>query len=263
MINISRIYTIGMLLALCILSVLLSSKFRKQVTLEIKADNQTPQVVRIPAGDSTATISCPISNADFDIWFNSVHQGSSSPPRRKVIVSIGHNGFGNQLFQHYFAQKIAQCTQSRLYITRQTDHPPVNTLTAHQWMTNITPPALLWESLPSDHPDRVLCTTRNFSYFRRPIDDRQRSPSDWDKFSDDLRSFLDSTGEVKCLVSLGYYQWKNQDISTVRHMWGRLTDKVQEVASTLHSDDIYLHLRCENGIYGIPSEYAVLYYGME
>jgi hypothetical protein len=34
---------------------------------------------------------------------------------QKIVVSVGHNGFGNQLFQHFFAYNIARHMRAKLY----------------------------------------------------------------------------------------------------------------------------------------------------
>lgn len=135
------------------------------------------------------------------------------------------------------------------------DKIPINTVSAFRWIKAVSHPMMMWDNLPINHPDKLSCSTRNFSFFNRPVDDRNRTDSQQKLFEKQLENFLNPEGEERCLVSMGFYQLKNiQSSGVINSMWRPLRDLIETLSRQLHPDDIYMHLRCENGIYGIPSK---------
>eukprot|EP00602_Paraphysomonas_sp_CaronLab_P011429 CAMPEP_0185042608 /NCGR_PEP_ID=MMETSP1103-20130426/42449_1 /TAXON_ID=36769 /ORGANISM="Paraphysomonas bandaiensis, Strain Caron Lab Isolate" /LENGTH=252 /DNA_ID=CAMNT_0027582705 /DNA_START=1128 /DNA_END=1883 /DNA_ORIENTATION=+ len=189
-------------------------------------------------------------------YFNSIYNTTSR--NSKVIVSLGHNGFGNQLFQHYFAQRLAEHLHIPMYMsTMSVGHLAPNTDTGSQWNELVADPVFLWDSLPSDHPARELCRENNFTYSKRPVDIRSRKGNDKLEFDDKLASFLDPEGSVRCMITLGYFQSKGTCIDTARKMWPPLADSSSFVFNpriVFNSTNIVLHMRCASSHYGVLGE---------
>jgi hypothetical protein len=218
---------------------------------------------------------------NYDLWYQKIY---SSPPssksqsskekssersrptkRRKVVLSLGHNGFGNQLFQHYFALQIALYTNSVLYLTKiEPQHSPAAThvMPPHtdestKWMSMVSDPKMLWSSLPKDHPDRLACQRSNVTYSKRPADLRSRSSSEHRVLRILVLNFLDPEGEVECLISLGYFQNKDVCLETAHKMWPSLVDSPTRPFTPrfrLQPNDLVIHLRSQPGHYGVASK---------
>jgi hypothetical protein len=145
-----------------------------------------------------------------------------SSTAKKIIVSYGHNGLGNQLWQHHFAQSVAMSTGSKLYITQipseytfQSKLPP-NTEIGSWVVRKALDRRFLFKSLGHDHRDRMSCLQNNFSFFDRGVD-RRRIAIDihsQQEFTQQLLRFLGSSGEVRCMVLLGFFQSKVQIFRT-------------------------------------------------
>lgn len=150
-----------------------------------------------------------------------------SSTQRKIVVSVGHNGFGNQLFQHYFGYRLAQHTHAKLYLTSidkfSPGRPPPNTLSGASLVGLITEDALEWDRLPPDHEARRLCRASNFTFSVRPKDFRFRHNRS--KFLEDITSFLDPReGAIRCVFLIGYFIDRNVCIEDVRKIWSALVD---------------------------------------
>jgi hypothetical protein len=222
---------------------------------------------------------CPqVPCMNFDIWYQKIYSSPStqsqsksysskkrSAPdrRRKVVLSVGHNGFGNQLFQHYFALQIALQTNSVLYLTKidiqqsTTKFLPPHTDESEEWISLVSDPKMLWSSLPENHPDRMACSRRNVSYSKRPADARRRSSTQQKVLDIEVLSFLDPEGEVECLISLGYFQNNDICLETAHKMWPSLVDSPTRPFSPriqLEPEDLVLHIRSQPGHYGVPSK---------
>lgn len=208
--------------------------------------------------------SCPmVTCMSYEDWHQSVYRNQTTAVRRKVILSVGHNGFGNQLFQHYFALQLAQHLNAVLYITKieikqsPGSSMPPNTHEGAESIDRVSDPLMFWSSLPPDHPDRLACLRSNVTYSKRPVDIRSRNSTQQALFADQLINFLDPNGEVECLISIGYFQSKDICVDTVHKMWPALVNQPNRSfvpkISFLPSD-IVLHLRCQPSHYGVPSK---------
>ena len=120
---------------------------------------------------------------------------------------------------------------------------------------------MLWSSLPPNHPDKLSCLNRNFTYKRRPVDDRSRSGDVKDLFHANLFEFLDPISDVNCIVIIGYFQNKDPCFDHVYKMWPSLVNTPTRPfipRFQFNSDDMVIHFRCAPGHYGNPSK--ILFY---
>ena len=172
---------------------------------------------------------------------------------RKIVLSVGHNGFGNQMFQHYFGYSIARHMKARLYITSydrlklDTWGAP-NTGTGRDIMDWITDDEMNWDKLPLSHADRALCESGNMTYKMRPVDHRD-STKNITKFKEDLVSFLNPEGNIKCIITVGYFINRNPCARDVRGLWHKLylyRDYFPPLKINLTPTDMVMHLRCES-----------------
>ena len=210
---------------------------------------------------------------EYDLWFNDVYLGITpdvnspiyrnseyfkSPftnsTNRKIVVSIGHNGLGNQFFQHYFAQRVAEQVHGQMYM-KPMEGPALPPNTAHgaMWNHMVSDPTLVWDLLPADHPARTICLHSNITYARRPIDMRSQTSLEKSNFLAGLASFLDPKGSVRCLVTLGYFQDKGTCRHTAQRMWPILADRASFVFRpriAFGSRDLVIHFRCAESHYG-------------
>lgn len=211
---------------------------------------------------------CPeIKCFDYDKWYQKVYKKPKlkrlEVTRRKVVLSIGHNGFGNQLFQHYFALQVAQHVNARLYFSMiESEHfsagyLPPNTIEGTKWIKQVSDPRMFWSSLPSNHPDKLACSRKNLTYSKRPADIKKRIGIENTKFQFQLLNFLDPEGDIECLITLGYFQNKETCFNSAYKMWPSLINNPNRPFTPrfqFNPDDIVIHLRCAVGHYGTPSK---------
>jgi hypothetical protein len=220
------------------------------------------------------TTACPpLPCLDYHQWYQSIYKqtfnnlkkkSKKNNNKRKIILSVGHNGFGNQLFQHYFALQVALYTNSILYLTKiDLQHSPTssalppNTHDGAEWIDLISDPLMFWSSLPDSHPDKVACQRSNLTYSKRPYDIRSRNSTQKIKFNLDLLQFLDPNGEIECLITIGYFQNKDLCLDTIYKMWPSLVNQPNRTFvpnMQFEPNDLVIHMRCQPGHYGVPSE---------
>lgn len=205
---------------------------------------------------------------DYDSWL----QASTIPVAdvsRKVVLSIGHNGLGNQFFQHSFAQNVAQHIGASLYLTSMDvtsigKRVPQNTVQGSQWARGIMEPMFQWDALPASHYARQACASKNASFFARAVDFRSKYRNA-SSVRDDLLEFLDPTGRIGCLVLVGYFQNKaNPCLGNVRRVFSGMASLLPppQLPPPLpfSTSDIVIHMRCaKNAFLGFGrSKYQTL-----
>jgi hypothetical protein len=151
-----------------------------------------------------------------------------SSTHRKIVVSVGHNGFGNQLFQHYFGYRLAQHMHAHMYVTSidkfvPAEVPPPNTDSGASNVHLITEDAMQWDMLPPQHEARRTCRASNFTFSVRPKD--HRTGRNQTKFMEDIASFLDpSEDAIRCVFIIGYFIDRNVCVRDARDMWPALVN---------------------------------------
>lgn len=101
-------------------------------------------------------------------------------------LSFGHCGFGNQIFQHNFAQMTAEQTDSAFFAAKIPNSFTTNGLhwaESRAGYLNAKPmlnPKLLWENLPENHSAKVLCAKGNVTFAMRPVD-RRHPKAEWNR----------------------------------------------------------------------------------
>lgn len=171
----------------------------------------------------------------------------------KIVVSIGHNGFGNQLFQHTFAQNVAQFHGAAMYVTSMDitsigKRIPQNTVQGAQWATSIVDERLKWDLLPNDHFAKKTCSSKNATFHTRGVDFRSRYRNGT-AIRHNLLAFLEPEGDISCLILVGYFQNKaNPCLRNVRDtfkgLFPVLNDRTEHFPLPVTPSDIVIHLRC-------------------
>ncbi len=191
---------------------------------------------------------CSVPSCLWDDWNHIKGHGSLATSEEKVILSYGHNGMGNQLWQHTFAFMVAESFGARLLITPITSDlapngfTPPNTWEGVHAIRHILPDEFNYEKLPSNHSIRKMCEEEKFVISDRKIDHNSVQYKDTVK-----KKFLDIwwSKEPRCLKSVGYFQSYFHGIcrDDVRQLWtGRLHNEFP-----LHpaKDEVGIYLRCE------------------
>lgn len=128
------------------------------------------------------------------------------PHKERVVLSYGHNGFGNQLWQHTVAFMIAESLKARLYIAMIPDNlcfdgaTPPNTFAGMSTMEKLLPSEVLFDSLPQHSSDKMLCDSESFFLSDRPRDWRNNTYSG--DFKGQLHHLLDDK-KPRCIKMLG------------------------------------------------------------
>lgn len=142
------------------------------------------------------------------------------PYKKRIIVSFGHNGLGNQLWQHHFAKSVSTSIESTLYFAQIPPHYtfqntlPPNTKLGAWAIRHTLDRRLFLKALSRDHHDRMSCSRNNFSFFDRNVDRRriQLSHDAQQVFTHQLLHFLSGSSEVQCMVLLGFFQSKVRSV---------------------------------------------------
>ena len=185
----------------------------------------------------------------------SKHQNSHySWANQKIVISVGHNGFGNQLFQHFFAYSIARHMRAKLYFISYDKMEGMaawgapNTGTGRDIMDWLNDDDMKWELLPEDHPDKLACRAGNLSYMMRPVDHRSRkNVSGW---KSQIADFIDPYGKTKCIITVGYWIDRNPCAADAKKLWYRLYNPwayFPPLKMMMSPEDMIMHLRCVTG----------------
>jgi hypothetical protein len=184
--------------------------------------------------------SCPKRPCgEYDLWYNDVYKGITpsintatfqnshyfnSPfihhPRPKVVISLGHNGIGNEFFQHYFAQRVAEHVHAAMFAATLGDD--LTSVGAGDRSRRGLDEAMEWAALPESHPAREICRQSNFSYTKRPVDMRRANRTEFDA---QLREFLIPDGTINCLITYGFFHYRDTCRDSATKMWKHLTSE--------------------------------------
>lgn len=115
---------------------------------------------------------CPEPTCALANWTQPAAQSSTS---QRVVLSYGHNGFGNQLYQHTLAFLLAEALGAQLYLDRVppalcSKGTPPNTGEGSSAIDLLVPDAFKYYQLPADSPARTLCDAESFYLSDRPED---------------------------------------------------------------------------------------------
>jgi hypothetical protein len=123
---------------------------------------------------------CPEPSCAWDDW-NHALKATNGSQKKRYIVSYGHNGFGNQLWEHSAAFNIAESLKGQLLIAAIPDNlspggvMPPNTWTGMGAMERLLPQQFLYENLPANSEIRKLCDNEHFVVADRPVDWRDKN----------------------------------------------------------------------------------------
>ena len=151
---------------------------------------------------------CELPTCNWNSWQEAKSE-EKNKEKVRYVVSYGHNGLGNQLWEHTVAFMIAESLKARLYIAIIPDTlspdgaTPPNTFTGMNAMERLLPPQFLYDKLPLNSSIRQLCDQENFFISDRPRDWRNGSYSS--RFKSSLYDLIVDPNP-RCLKMLGYFQ---------------------------------------------------------
>ena len=135
-----------------------------------------------------------------------------SKPSHLIILSYGHNGFGNQLFQHTFGYLMAKSLKATFYAdTIALNYTPENMLPHNTGggsaiMDRILPNEFKYYLLPLDHEHRQLCEAEPEILGDRPRDHRMWLGDDFKKKYSKYFTDLLTDSKPRCLKIIGFFQ---------------------------------------------------------
>jgi len=192
---------------------------------------------------SHAAISGSSTNKTSNADIQEVANTATMPLR--VVVSYGHNGFGNQLWQHSVAFMIAESLKAKLYIaTIPESLSPGGVLPPNTWqgvvaMSKLLPDEFEYDLLPEQSGIRKLCSEESFYLADRPVDWRNRSYAS--TFRQELYDLVRDP-RPRCLKLLGYFQNLPLCDEDARTLWtSRL---LANVTLRPGEHDVSIYLRC-------------------
>jgi hypothetical protein len=141
----------------------------------------------------------------------------------KIVLSLSHNGFGNQLWEHSFGFAVAGALGARFLVGKIPPplfvggYMPQNTEAAFELVNHLLPNEFEYDSLPPNSHERELCEKEDFFIGDRPVDLRKGSIS---KESLDKLTLMMNDPKPRCLRLLGYFQQAVFCDEDVRELWG-------------------------------------------
>ena len=187
---------------------------------------------------------CGEPSCSWDDW-NDALVSKLKPDKERVVLSYGHNGFGNQLWEHSVAFMIAESLKARLMVAIIPDELspggviPPNSWTGMGAMERMLPKEFQYELLPDDSPIRELCDAESFFIADRPYDWRNQNYSN--NFKHNLVSLIEDS-KPRCLKMVGYFQNLPLCAEDMKKLW---TPRLFQNATQLPGDnDISIYLRC-------------------
>lgn len=197
---------------------------------------------------------CKQPTCNWDNWQDALNKKTVSADgkvhkhsqQQRVVVSYGHNGFGNQLWSHTVAFMIAEALNARLLIAIIPDElspdgaKPPNTWAGMAAMERLLPDEFLFDKLPVNSTARTVCEKESFVVADRPRDWRNRDYATG--FKQNLYDMITDTNP-RCIKLLGYFQNLPLCADDVRRLWtpnmfGNFTQKPGD-------DDVSIYLRCQ------------------
>lgn len=187
---------------------------------------------------------CGQPHCNWDDWQDALQQ-RVRPKKQRVVLSYGHNGFGNQLWQHSVAFMIAEALHARLLVAVIPDELspggfiPPNTWSGMQAMERMLPPEFLFENLPADDSARALCDAEDFYLADRPVDFRNKNYSA--NFRSNVHSLV-TDSRPRCVKLLGYFQNLPLCADDAKRLWTH--GLLSNVTHRPGEHDISIYLRC-------------------
>ena len=187
---------------------------------------------------------CEQPTCHWDSWQDAKTE-KKNKEKVRYVVSYGHNGFGNQLWQHTVAFMVAESLQARLYIAIIPDTlspdgvTPPNTFNGMSAMERLLPSQFLYQNLPMDSSIRQICDQENFYLADRPRDWRNGTYSSG--FKSNLVNLITDTNP-RCVKMLGYFQNLPLCAEDAKKLW---TPRMfTNFTVTPGPNDISIYLRC-------------------
>lgn len=186
---------------------------------------------------------CGEPSCGWDDWTDALHK--AAPKKQRVVLSYGHNGFGNQLWEHSVAFMIAESLKAQLMIAIIPDelspggYIPPNSWQGMNAMERMLPREFQYELLPANSSLRTLCDQESFIIADRPVDWRDKNYTS--HFKNNLVSLINDP-KPRCIKLLGYFQNLPLCKEDVKQLW---TPKLfQNVTMRPGDNDISIYLRC-------------------
>lgn len=135
-----------------------------------------------------------------------------SKPSHLIILTYGHNGFGNQLFQYTFGYLMAKSLKATFYAdTIALNYTPANMLPHNTGggsalIDRILPHEFKYYLLPQDHEHRKLCDAEPEALGDRPHDHRMWIDDDYKKKYSKYFTDLFTDSKPRCLKIVGFFQ---------------------------------------------------------
>ena len=138
---------------------------------------------------------------------------SNPSSQRLVVLSYGHNGFGNQLFQHSVGYLTARALGAAFYVDTidlkyapGTELPP-NTVMGAAIMDRLLGDEFKLYLLNASHPHRRLCDGEEMFFGERPRDNKLWNGNEAYRAKQAVYfHHLMSGSEPRCLKLIGYFQ---------------------------------------------------------
>jgi hypothetical protein len=192
---------------------------------------------------------CGKPKCGWDHWQHATNHSFGSSANDRIVLSYGHNGFGNQLWSHTFAFMVAEALNAKLLISvvpakHVWGYYPPHTWEGDKAMRAILPDEFEYRLLDKNSTERQLCEAEPFVLSDRPRDKRDKAYMG--SFKSNLLSILHDP-KPRCLKFIGYFQDSALCKDDVRRLWtSRLFHTFPDSPGP---NDISLYLRC------LPSHY--------
>jgi len=166
---------------------------------------------------------CGQPTCDWDSWIDATHNTTTHHENgwgHRVVLSYGHNGFGNQLWQHTFAFMVAESLQARLLIAPITldlspnHYYPPNTWPGVHAMEELLPDEFELGKQSENDADRMLCEAESFYVSDRPYD-AKRNATYGANFRNTFRDLIIDPNP-RCLKFAGYFQVRGSSAKMCR-----------------------------------------------
>jgi len=188
---------------------------------------------------------CPEPTCSWDSW-SDAKASEKSKTKQRVVLSFGHNGFGNQLWQHTVAFMVAEQLKARLYIGVIPQalcfdgYTPPNTVAGISAMERLLPHAFQYQDLPVNSSVKSLCESESFFISDRPRDWRDKNYSS--NFKNNMLNLINDPNP-RCIRMIGYFQNLPMCADDARALW---TSRMFANFTVLPgANDISIYLRCQ------------------
>ena len=187
---------------------------------------------------------CEKPTCHWDSW-QDARMTKKNKEKVRHVVSYGHNGFGNQLWQHTAAFMVAESLEARLYIAPAPDALSPDGATApnsffgQSAIERLLPPQFLYSTLPANSSIRQICDAEEFILADRPKDWRNGTYTT--QFKQNLIDLM-TDKKPRCVKMLGYFQNLPLCSDDAKQLW---TPKMfSNYTNKPGPNDISIYLRC-------------------